>query len=263
MISSMPMLVLFLSPPEIPRVTWVPTWGTTSTQVNLYFTGCHFGDSKLHSSPLCPSSQCQSERDNRRRCHGAACKCTLESATLVRPSSLIRWFTRASFSLWGTELGSRSAAEKRRFSLTVRVPMTTSSCKTSLLAFRHQNLQNNSNQNVEHRQIRNTGVSILGKRDDRIPKENGNQGPEPRSRRDTWSLAAAALRQRGLPPRGLRGPFWPPEYLRTLRVRGVLTPQMQQLWLSFIYFRSLGHLRGFPTSSRSKNSIKARSHNAT
>lgn len=31
MISSMPMFVLFLSPPEIPRVICVPTWGTKKT----------------------------------------------------------------------------------------------------------------------------------------------------------------------------------------------------------------------------------------
>lgn len=79
------------------------------------------------------------------------CKRTWESATLVRPRSLMRWFTRASFSLWGTELGSRSAAEKRRFSLTVKVPMTTSSCKgwckASPLPFQHYSLQNNQGAN--------------------------------------------------------------------------------------------------------------------
>lgn len=58
---------------------------------------------------------------------GRVCISTLQSATLLRPSSWMRWLTRASFSLWGTELGSRSAAENRRFSLTVKVPMTTSS----------------------------------------------------------------------------------------------------------------------------------------
>ena len=31
MMSSMPMLVLFLSPPEIPRIIWVPTWGGTQS----------------------------------------------------------------------------------------------------------------------------------------------------------------------------------------------------------------------------------------
>lgn len=31
MISSMPMLVRFLSPPEIPRISWVPTWERTHT----------------------------------------------------------------------------------------------------------------------------------------------------------------------------------------------------------------------------------------
>lgn len=110
MISSIPMFVLFLSPPEIPRVICVPTWeNANQTRV----------------------SQCKKNIKLFWLALGVIIDdvwlFTLESATLVRPSSLMRWLTRASFSLWGTELGSRSAAEKRRFSLTVRVPMTTSS----------------------------------------------------------------------------------------------------------------------------------------
>lgn len=41
MISSMPMFVLFLSPPEIPRVICVPTWGTKK----------HNGNRWKHASP--------------------------------------------------------------------------------------------------------------------------------------------------------------------------------------------------------------------
>lgn len=114
-ISSIPMFVLFLSPPEIPRVICVPTWrGKSPRRIYNSFTLSH---QPAVSSTMVDEGLWMKMRK----------LCTLESATLVRPSSLIRWLTRASFSLWGTELGRRSAAEKLRFCLTVSVPITTSS----------------------------------------------------------------------------------------------------------------------------------------
>lgn len=88
---------------------------------------------RFHGSSVCPPEEKNTHTiltcclEAWSRLLQTVCIFTLESATFVRPSSLMRWFTRASFSLWGTELGRRRAAEKRRFSLTVRVPITTSS----------------------------------------------------------------------------------------------------------------------------------------
>lgn len=52
---------------------------------------------------------------------------TLELATRVSPSNWISLSTFCSFSRWDMVDGRRSAAEKLKFSLTVRVPITTSS----------------------------------------------------------------------------------------------------------------------------------------
>lgn len=102
--SSMPMLVLFRSPPEIPRISWVPTW----PQKKVY----HF----LSNNILFLS------------CFRLFLILTLESATRVSPSCSISLFTFCSLS-WGEMLvGSRNAAEKVKFSRTVNVPITTSSC---------------------------------------------------------------------------------------------------------------------------------------
>lgn len=64
---------------------------------------------------------------------------TLESATRPSPSSWISLLTFCSFSSWGMLAGRRRAAEKLRFSLTVSVPITTSSCRreTSLSHSQH------------------------------------------------------------------------------------------------------------------------------
>ncbi len=59
---------------------------------------------------------------------------TRESATLLNPSSWMSLSIFSSFSLWRIDFRSRKAAEKRRSSRTVSVPMTTSSCKNTRLS---------------------------------------------------------------------------------------------------------------------------------
>lgn len=60
---------------------------------------------------------------------------TLESATWPNPSSWISLFTFCSFSCWEMAAGRRSAAEKVKFSLTVRVPITTSSWRHETITY--------------------------------------------------------------------------------------------------------------------------------
>lgn len=164
---------------------------------------------------------------------------TLESATLVRPSSLMRWLTRASFSLWGTEVGSRRAAEKRRFSLTVSVPMTTSSCGrkaelqvkgrrgeySSSLVTRLCSAQSMLRCDTAGMQNKEQLVALVTRSDTaslsqtwiRLLNQSFDGWPEPRSQRGTWSWEAAAPCPPGPLLTHLKGPSSQPKYPRTSR----------------------------------------------
>lgn len=92
-ISSMPMLVRFLSPPEIPRVISVPTWKCTSKLVMCFKSQHSTPATPLEWSPLSKPTSLLSMHSNKvlslgqgdlhglsgTKIHGQACvKCVLE-----------------------------------------------------------------------------------------------------------------------------------------------------------------------------------------
>lgn len=88
---------------------------------------------------------------------------TFVSAQFPRPSSNMTWSTLASRSASVTSLGSRSAAEKWKFSRTVRVPITTSSCKRHEVCSK-QNL--NKDHHMNSAKIKKKCASVSLKHDD-------------------------------------------------------------------------------------------------
>lgn len=71
------------------------------------------------------------------QCHHPFFHITLESATLDRPNSWMTMLIRSFFSWFFIVVGSRRAAENCKFSLTVRVPITTSSLRQMAFLTRH------------------------------------------------------------------------------------------------------------------------------